>query len=338
MEYEISPSQMQTEIMHCIQRGKVGYFKSSPGLGKSSIVGDVAKKGNLKVIDLRLSQCTPEDLQGYPMLVDNKAVFSPFNLFPLENDDLPEGYDGWILFLDELSSASKSVQAAAYKLILDRMVGSYKLHPACAIVAAGNLSTDRAVVTEMSTALGSRLIHYRLRADFNDWIDWASKSKIDYRIIGFLNMTPSKLMDFRPNVTSDTFPCPRTWEFLSDMIIDDEVTDSLGYRYSGTIGSGTAIEFMSFCREFDNIPKLSDIVADPLGIDIPISQGTRFAIISMLMEHVNTKSIAPVLDYINRFPIELRIVFARTVAVREPALKTVNEFTRFIRSISKDLI
>ena len=98
----------------------------------------------------------------------NKAVFTPFSIFPLENDPIPQGYDGWMLLLDELSSANKQVQAAAYKLILDRQVGSFNLHPNCAIVAAGNKITDKAVVTQMSTALQSRLIHYELSVSVDD--------------------------------------------------------------------------------------------------------------------------------------------------------------------------
>ncbi len=150
--YTVTPNQAAQEIVACISAGLTPLLSGSPGTGKSSLMNQVAKDYQLKLLDLRLSQCTPEDLQGYPMRNGNKATFTPFDIFPLEGEEIPEGYEGWILFLDELTSATKPVQAAAYKLILDRMVGSYRLHPNVAIVGAGNKMTDRAVVNQMSTA------------------------------------------------------------------------------------------------------------------------------------------------------------------------------------------
>lgn len=35
------------------------------------------------------------------------------NLFPLKGSKIPEGYEGWLIFLDEFMSADKFTQAAA---------------------------------------------------------------------------------------------------------------------------------------------------------------------------------------------------------------------------------
>lgn len=43
-----------------------------------------------------------------------------------------------ILFLDEISAAPQSVQAAAYQITLDRVVGEHKLPDNCIVIAAGN--------------------------------------------------------------------------------------------------------------------------------------------------------------------------------------------------------
>ncbi|MFT2129828.1 MoxR family ATPase, partial [Staphylococcus epidermidis] len=91
----------------------------------------------------------------------------------------------WMLFLDELTSATPPVQAAAYKLILDKMVGNKKLHPACFIVGAGNLESDNAVVPPMSTALKSRMTHLILKMDVPEWLSWAMDNGIDHRITDY---------------------------------------------------------------------------------------------------------------------------------------------------------
>lgn len=327
MQYTISPSQAYTEVLHCISRGVAPLIVSSPGLGKSSIIQRVAKDYRLKLIDLRLSQCTPEDLNGFPMRMGDKAQFVPFDIFPLKGEPLPVDEDGnemegWLLFCDEITSASKSVQAAAYKLILDRMVGSFKLHENCVIAAAGNKATDKAVVTQMSTALQSRMTHYEMEVCEKSWIDWAFKNDIDNRVISFISYMPSRLMDFRPDHQDKTFPCPRTWEFLSRLIKDEEVNEKISARIAGTIGTGCATEFIAFAKEFDRLPRFEDIAAAPLNAPVPPEVSTKYATMSMLVEHVDDKSMDAVLSYVDRFDIEMQILFSRGCAAMKPDLRT----------------
>ena len=325
MQITITPKQAYAEILECISVGLVPKLEASPGVGKSSIVAQLARDHNLKLLDLRLSQCTPEDLQGFPMRSGNKATFTPFDIFPLEGEDIPDGYAGWLLFLDEITSATKPVQAAAYKLILDRMVGSFKLHDHVAIVAAGNKATDKAVVSQMSTALQSRLIHYEMEVNANDWIEHATKQGFDHRILGFIGYTPSKLMDFRPDHQDRTFPCPRTWEFLSRLVKGKDISEDILPRIAGTIGEGVAVEFVTFAQEYHKLPKIDQIIAKPGATPVPKEMSTKFATISMLIEHISVRNIEPVLDYINRFDLELQILFFRAAVIRLPNLRTDNK-------------
>jgi len=320
--FTVTPNQAREEIINCISVGLTPLLTSSPGMGKSSLVQQIAKDFNLKLIDLRLSQCTPEDLQGFPMRTGNKATFTPFDIFPIEGEEIPEGYDGWLLFLDELTSATKPVQAAAYKLILDRMVGSFKLHERVAIAAAGNKTTDKAVVNQMSTALQSRLLHYELEISVPEWNDVAYMLGIDHRIIGFINYMPSKLMDFRPDHTDTTFACPRTWEFLSKLIKGKEVSTSSSARVSSAIGEGNAVEFITFAQEYERLPKLPDILAKPLTAPIPPESSTKYAVMSMLVENFNTRNLDDILDYVERFDVELQIIFCRGAVARDKTIRS----------------
>lgn len=334
MEITVSPSELADEIMVNISAGQVPYVTSSPGMGKSSIIKQVADMGNLKVIDLRLSQCMPEDLQGFPMRNGDKATFTPFDMFPLEGDEIPEGYSGWLLLLDELSSASKQVQAAAYKLILDRMVGSFNLHPACAMVAAGNKATDKAVVVKMSTALQSRVVHYELEVSHRDWMDWATASGIDYRITGFIEFKPNALMDFDPDHTDKTFSCPRTLEILSTLVIGRDVSNRILPRVAGTIGKGQGVEFIAFAEEFDRLPSFSKICSDPDSVEVPKEASTKFATISMLMEKHADGDMDNILKYLKKFAPDFQIIFARGVNAKSPRMRSEHQgFSKFLLNI-----
>jgi len=325
----MTPSKAKADAIRCIVAGCVPFIQSSPGLGKSSLAHEIAKEGNLKLIDLRLSQCAPEDLQGLPMkaMINGveKAQFVPFDTFPLATDPLPQGSDGWLLFLDEFNSASKSVQAAAYKLTLDRMVGLHKLHPKVAIMCAGNLQTDKAIVNVMSTAMQSRLVHILMEASKPEWIDWATTKGIDFRVIGFIEFQPSKLHMFHPDHQELTFPCPRTWEFVSRLIKNSQDVSDMMALLSGVIGPGVALEFVKFCEEYTRIPKLSAIINDPKNIMVPVELSTRFAVLTMLMACVDLTNVKKVIQYIGRFQPDEQIIFYRGALNRDPKLRDVDE-------------
>lgn len=110
---QVSYKQAQSLIARCIRANLVAMLEGSPGIGKSGIVHGIAKQYNLKVIDLRLSQCDPTDLLGFPQVEDGRSKYVPMETFPIEGDAIPEGYSGWLLFLDEFTSAPRGVQAAA---------------------------------------------------------------------------------------------------------------------------------------------------------------------------------------------------------------------------------
>ena len=129
--------------------------------------------------------------------------------FPIEGDAIPKGYSGWLILFDELTSAVPALQAAAYKILLDRMVGLHKLHKNVALMAAGNLETDNAIVHPMSTALQSRLAHLELVVDAMEWVNWAASNQIDHRITSYINFKPGNLYTFSPDHTDNTYASPR---------------------------------------------------------------------------------------------------------------------------------
>lgn len=95
------------------------FIHGSPGIGKSYIVNDIAKRNDLELVDVRLSQLDAVDLRGIPTITNNQTVWMPPVFLPLDENS------SGILFLDELNSASLSVQAAIYQLVLDRKIGEY---------------------------------------------------------------------------------------------------------------------------------------------------------------------------------------------------------------------
>lgn len=337
-----TPRETKKFMVHAIIKGVTPFVQSSPGLGKSSITYEIANEHDLVLIDERLSTRSPVDLSGLPDFIgqgkDRRASFTPFNVYPTEDTEIPKGKAGWLLFLDEFNSAPKTVQAAAYKLILDRMVGLHRLHPNVVIACAGNLSTDRAIVNPMSTAMQSRLVHIEMTHSHKEWLeDVALKHGYDERIIAYLNYMPGRLMDFRPDHNEKTFCCPRTWEFMNRLVngVSNAGLGEFTKLFGGTITSGVATDFVAFTEVYKNMISFKMILSDPSGAPIPADLMTRWAVISHIMEKVTKETFADTCTYINRFTTDFKVLFYRSILVRHPSLRSNPDFIKAMSEMSR---
>lgn len=337
---EINIQQAYSNILAVFQAGLVPMLGGSPGVGKSDIYHQIAKDYKLKVIDFRLSQADPTDLCGFPTLnkETGKSYYAPPEMFPLEGDSIPDGFTGWLLLLDEVNSAPLAVQAAAYKLTLDRMVGLHRLHKNVAIGCAGNLSSDRAIVNRMSTAMQSRMIHFTLEVDSKVWLEWAYNNKIDYRIIAFIQFRPELLHKFDPKHTGDTFPCPRTWHFLSRLTTTmKNVEDSAISLIAGTVGEGPAYEFAEFCKIYGKLPTMAQIEANPESVIIPDEPSTLYALSSLFSSQVNENNIDACMKVVNKLPIEFQVLSIRGMEKLAPSVRRSKSVLEWISLNAKEL-
>lgn len=306
-----------------IKASIVPMIHGSPGIGKSQIVNQIANDYNLKLIDLRLSQCDPTDLAGFPAIdaARQKAGYIPMDTFPLEGEEPPKGYNGWLLFFDEANSASKAVQAAAYKILLDRMIGQRKLHKNCGLVAAGNLETDGAIVEEMSTALQSRMAHLELVVDPEEFTNWASSNGIDHRISDYIKFKPGQVYTFKPDHTDKTYACPRTWEFASRVMKVTEDTPKMRLpMLAATLSEGVAREFVTFCKIYDDLPKLAQIISTPEAVRVPQEPSILFALTGSLAHNATTDNFGAVMKFIQRMPVEFQVVTMRETIRRNKSM------------------
>lgn len=269
--------------------------------------------------------------------VTGKACYKPLDTFPIEGDTVPNGYNGWLVLLDELSSAPRAIQAAAYKLILDRMVGNHHLHEKVWIVAAGNLITDGAIVEEMSTALQSRMAHFELVINNDEWLNWAYANDTDYRITSFLKFKGELLYNFKPDHTDHTYACPRTWEFASRLIKDKDLSDTSLYLplLAGTVGEGVAREFLVFVSIYKDLPSKEDIEKNPDLIAIPKDPSVLWALTGTIGSYINHQNADALVKFTNRLPMEFQVVTMREISIRNRAVFTAKPLQEWMSKNSK---
>ena len=312
-----------------MQARLVPFIQGSPGIAKSAIVKEIANEYGLKLIDCRLSAMEPTDLMGLPWIQDGHAQFNPYSFFPLENTPIPEGYSGWLLFLDEMNSASKATQAAAYRVVLDREIGMHKLHSHCFVVAAGNKLTDNAIVNQLSTAMISRVIHLNMDVNFEDWRDnFAIPQRIDERVIAYLSMYPTKLMEFDPDREDQTFPSPRTWHFVSKLIQanNNKVDEASIPLLAGAITLEHASAFVQFCKVYKDLLSIDTILKNP-DVDPPADLATLWATVIHLINKTDVQNFPKLVKFIDKLPATFQIVYLRSLKKLQKDLLMLPEFT-----------
>ena len=226
-----------------------------PGIGKSSIVKQIALANDYEFIDLRLSLMDPTDLKGIPFYDKeaHQALWAPPSFLPREGRG--------ILFLDELNSAPPAVQASAYQLILDRKVGEYSLPEGWAIIAAGNREGDRGVVYRMPSPLANRFVHLEMDVNVEDWRDWAYGAGMDERVIAYIGYKSDDLFSFDPTKNEKSFATPRSWEFVSSVLGSEMDEKLLLETIGGAIGKDRAVRFLSFAKVMHKLPDIAAILS-----------------------------------------------------------------------------
>jgi hypothetical protein len=323
-------------IVDYIKAKLVPFLEGPPGIGKSQIVHSIAKQFNLKVIDLRLSQCDPTDLLGFPTIMGTRAGYAPMETFPIEGDAIPEGYAGWLLFLDEFSSAPPAVQAAAYKLTLDRMVGVRHLHKNVAIVCAGNREGDNAIVQPMSTALQSRLAHMELVVDAKEFVEWGQANGIHHYITDYIQFKPGQVYTFSPDHTDKTYACPRTWEFASRLMFGSNEKNRL-QLLAGVVSEGVAREFLKFCEVYEDLPKPAQLIRDPEGIAIPKEPSILYALTGTISHNATNDNFSQLMKVIKRLPVEFQVVTMRETICRNKQMMTHASVQKWITESATNL-
>lgn len=279
------------------------FLWGAPGIGKSSVVKQIAKAKQIGFIDLRLSLMDPTDLKGIPFYENraHQAVWAPPSFLPTEGDG--------ILFLDELNTAAPSVQASAYQLILDRRVGEYELPEGWAIVAAGNRENDRGVVYRMPLPLANRFIHLEMDVNVEDWRHWAYRRGIDERIIGYITAKNDTLFRFDPTNDAKSFATPRSWEFVHGILASGMPAALAMNAIAGAIGEELAVDFIAFSKVMHLLPDIDAILRGETA-PVPKELNALYALGSTLVAKVLDDPADDTLSALLRYTLTLPPEFA----------------------------
>lgn len=365
----LSPSQVKTFVTNALIMREIPYVSGPPGIGKSDIIFQIAEEWGLKMLDIRLSQMLPEDLTGLPSLNETtgKAQYNPFDTFPMEGDTVPAGFNGWLIFLDELSSATEEVMAAIYSLLLGHTIGGKKVHKQALIVAAGNRASDSAIARELPDTLITRLLPVEMKVSSKDWLKWAKSPEVESvdTVVDFIAKYPDLLVgtiDPAKREELETYPTPRGWGKVFKIVALHEkqaskkkVTrkDSSGLptnQISGTpitpaiqammfsaVGTMAGQSFKEHYDETMQLPYPWEVAQSPSSTKIPSTTMGKAKLTADLAEHfidTQEQSRDSILVFMNRMDKEHAAMFAQMLSEK---LGSTASDVKLVESVTKRL-
>ena len=195
---------------------------SEAGIGKSSIVEEIAKESDSNYIKLALAQITEiGDCVGFPIrlhyackedgsdcqwispeLIDSyvKAGYHLTSETKMSYA-LPEWYKNidpdkpTILLLDDLTRALPNILQAIYELVYKQEMWSFRMPRNTTIIATSNPSDGDYNVNELDEAGNSRMTNFSIKWNVDSWAEWAETQQLDNRVINFMLSYHRELMD-----------------------------------------------------------------------------------------------------------------------------------------------
>jgi hypothetical protein len=296
------------------------------GTGKSSLLKTLGK--SLPTHTTCYFDCTTKDLgditipqlqtiddQGYVRYVTNEELGLHLSK-PI------------ILMVDEYGKANPAVKNAMLRLLLERKMGSYELHPDSLVFATTNLGAE-GVGDLLPPHARNRITIVTSRKPNNmEWIEWGVNNGIDHTLLGWCKDNPQLFYSFEdvknpddnpyiyhPKQQRGSFVTPRSLEAASDWLKVRDGMDSMSLTATlmGTIGERGAMDLMTFVKMADQLPTAESIKKDPMNAKVPESAAAVCMVVYRALASIEREWVDAWMDYMGRLDKEAQGMFANGV-------------------------
>ena len=326
-DYTLRPSELAATLKVLVEARQPVMVWGGPGCGKSEVAQQVAAEGGRTYYDVRALLLDPVDLRGIPWRDDdNRTRWAPPDFLP------PTASTAlYLVNLEELPSGVPMVQAALFQLVRDRKCGEYELPEGASLMACGNRESDRGVTHRMPTPLASRFVHLEIKVDVPDWCSWAAGSGIAPEVLFYIQMRPEMLHQFDPQSREAAFACPRTWEFVSNVVNQRGSLDPAAERalFRGSVGEAAAVEFSAFLKVWRELPHPKAVIDDPENALVPENASALIALCGSLYRLADDVNLGSIVSYALRLRREVGEFLVGSCIRRNQDLQHTDAFIRW---------
>lgn len=223
------------------------------GIGKTALIHDYAREKGCELVHLAPAQIEEMgDLLGMPAVEGERTVFR-------QPSWVPQSEGPGILLLDDFNRADERIIKGLMQLLQEKKIIAWSLPPAWAIVLTANPETLNYNVTPLDEAVLTRMMHFTMVFDAQDWVRWAERHQLAGWCIDFALAHPELFEEERHT--------PRTFSQFAFQVFRLELTpsasnESLLLLARSILGEKTALTLKQFLSGgFQHIPSITDMLA-----------------------------------------------------------------------------
>ena len=294
---------VKTAIAVMIQARVPVLLWGQPGVGKTSWINSVGEQLEAVTETVILSLREPADVGGLPILTDEGVKLEP----PAYAKRLYHAKRG-ILFLDEITTAAQSVQAAALRVVQELVIADIRLNrETVSVVAAANPAECSAGGSDLAAPMANRFAHFAFDLDVSEWASgmvggWSNEpitrlpsgwesgiGQARASIAAFIRRKPNLLLAM-PKSDVDrgrAWASPRSWDLAATAMaackaagIDDALC------VGALVGEQAAYEFCTYRKAMD-LPDPEEVIAGTA--KVPEAQDACFATLASVVAAIVSK-------------------------------------------------
>jgi len=299
---------------------------SLPGTGKTSLVNLAAQLEEADLILGHPSVANPTTYQGYGFDAGDHAEHKPYgDLYKLMNVTKRTVY-----FADDFGQALDSVQAPFRQLFHGGELAGKKISDEVVIIIATNRKEDKSGVRGLMPIMKSAAAWMlELDPDIDGWSKWALANNINPEVIAYVRFDQDNFVNFKATRDMSNYPCPRTWEKVSDVLWDEYPEEVLPELFSGLVGEQAGAKFYDFHRKHKEMPNPDLIILKPDSAPIPDETSQTdilYATCVALAARAADDTIDSIIAYANRLPHEFSTMLVMDCVERLPETAACSAF------------
>jgi len=195
-----------------------------PGTAKSSTIKLLAKELDMHLLDVSCPTLTIEYLSGLPEEY-RTPEFDKFNVMNVDtfstkwsvpeliaNANTLSETKPTILLLDDFHMVQPHLQAYFFKLLLERMIGNYKLAANVVIIGTMN-DSEEAGMNQINSAVRNRLAILPIEFNFEHWFEGYGKF-LHYLVASFLKTKESYISEDE-STSIEGYATARAWSAIA---------------------------------------------------------------------------------------------------------------------------
>ena len=303
-------------------------LQSEPGVGKSSVLAEIAKANGDQWRSARDTTEYPDDKYDYiyvdcplkdlgdtgmhiPVHETKRLEYYASELFKLDSPK-PK-----VIMLDEVLKAPKLLQVLFTRLMLERMAGDRGLPAGSIVFGTSNNQTD-GVGDSMLAHAGNRVMLLKVRKPgIYKWLPWATENNISRSIRAWVAMEPRCLASyldggqddnpyiFKPGNTVLSFVSPRSLALCDVVVRNEKLVSKNMFKaaLAGTIGVSAAEALLSFIAMEKELIDVSEVIKNPLTVDMPDKPAALFLMMFNAVDTITTQDeLSSFMQFVDRIP------------------------------------